>query len=480
MNKLISSLASLRDPARTSRRGKAGGYSLAAAAAILLAAAAALWSSGSAAASSFAPLALLVFAAAALTGVSPRQMLVLAGSALVLAVLPALFAPASASAGGAPGGLAFALASVIVGGILAYLGAAVHLAIGDERRSEAAAERERFEAALRSVRRARDGAYETGVGIAAAVAETIASLHKLEGLVSGTVDGIEVLSQALGETSTSNERIVESQARVKEVLASYSGEVAAESASVQAMAGSVSTMAESSRRKREQVANLLGLSGGAEAKLSSIRTAVDRMIASVGKVGEMSGLIAEVADRTNLLAMNASIEAAHAGAAGRGFAVIAAQVRALSVEAADRSRVIAATLAETRASIAETDSAAGEAISFFRSVTVEIRGLAAMFEDLLTGMQSMSSDSAGILESIKRIGHMNEGTKEAVATSETSIGRAETSLRTVMELSGTIRSDANSMMRAFGEMRTVAERVRELGGRNLEHIEVLKKELGGA
>jgi len=480
MDKLVSLLASLRAPNRVSGRRRSGGYSFAAASAILLASAAALWSSGSAAALSFAPLALVVFAAAALTGASPRRMLVLAGLGLVLAVLPALFGPASAQAGVPPGRLALALASVLVGGILASLGAAVHLKIEDERRAEAASERERFELALRSVRRARDGAYETGLGIAAAVAETISSLHKLEGLVSGTVDGIEVLSQALGETSASNERIVESQARVKEVLASYSGEVAAESASVQAMAGSVSAMAESSRRKREQVAKLLGLSGGAEAKLSSIRTAVDRMIASVGKVGEMSGLIAEVADRTNLLAMNASIEAAHAGAAGRGFAVIAAQVRALSVEAADRSRVISATLAETRASIAETDQAAGEAISFFRSVTAEIRGLAAMFEELLTGMQSMSTDSAGILESIKRIGLLNESTKEAVVTSETSIGRADASLKTVMELSGTIRSDAGSMMRAFGEMRGVAERVRELGGRNMEHIEVLGKELGGA
>jgi methyl-accepting chemotaxis protein len=429
----------------------------------------------------FGMAALLVVFASALAAANRRQalaVLLLALAALTI-LLVADVLPAKEGAFAAAD-LALVAATAVVlalGGLLSLFAVSMRTAVAEANRAEAESVRRRFELARASIVKAQKGAYETGLDISKAVEKTIAAVHRLEGLVSGTADGIDVLNGALNDTASSNDRIVESQGLVRSVLSSYSREVAEESTAVQAMAGAVTSVADSSRKKRQLVENLLGLSSGAESKLASIRLAVDRMVQSAGKVGEMNSLITEVADRTNLLAMNASIEAAHAGQAGKGFAVIAGQVRALSVEAANGSRAISATLKETNSSISETALAADEAIRFFRSVSTEIKGIAAMLEELLAGMQSMSSGATSLLESVKRVESLNASTKEAVDTSETSIVRAQSSIKTVMELVKTIQSDSTSMMKAFGEMRAIAETVGSLGVHNMDHIEVLKKEL---
>ncbi len=306
-------------------------------------------------------------------------------------------------------------------------------------------------------------AHETRLVIKAAADRTVGAIHRLEGLVSGTTDGIEVLNQVLRDTSQSNEMIVASQGRLREVLKSYSGEVASESTAVESMASSLTAAAEASRRKSERAKELLLLSDGASKRLDSIQKAVARMSGSAEKMNAMNALITEVADRTNLLAMNASIEAAHAGKSGRGFAVIAGQVRLLSVETAKSSRSISDTLSETKAAIRECSGEASEAIQFFANVSAEIRGMAAMFEELTDGMQTMSIGASGLLDSVARIGRLTSSTGEAIEVSESSIGKAKASLETVVEIAATIRSDAGSMMRAFLEMRKESDRVRELG-----------------
>ncbi len=312
------------------------------------------------------------------------------------------------------------------------------------------------EAEIRAQRERADRALASGAAlrerIGQAVSRTVGAIHRLEGLASGTADGIQVLASALDTAAESNTVLVSSQSALKEAMLSYSEEVQRETEAARSMAHSVSAVADSSRKKREKASQMIRLSSGAEERLRAIRSAVSRMSASVEKMRQVNDVVTEVADRTSLLAMNASIEAAHAGQAGKGFAVIANAVRALSNEAAEGSKSILTALQETEEALKTTASESDGAVEYFASVFQEIQDTAVMLEQNLAEMQAASEASSGILESVRRLESLCANAQGAVYSSESETARSRGSLETVLEIARTIRSDAASMMTAFREI----------------------------
>jgi methyl-accepting chemotaxis protein len=122
-----------------------------------------------------------------------------------------------------------------------------------------------------------------------------------------------------------------------------------------------------------QIGNRLGREAVQRAGVS--RTTIDALARAAEQIGDIVSVINKIAEQTNLLALNATIEAARAGEAGRGFAVVASEVKTLAMQTAKSTEQIAAKVAEiqstTRGAVASLTSVA-EAIDQLSRVTESV------------------------------------------------------------------------------------------------------------
>ena len=129
-------------------------------------------------------------------------------------------------------------------------------------------------------------------------------------------------------------------------------------------------------------------------------TAMKSIEAASGRIGDIVGLIEDVAFQTNLLALNASVEAARAGEAGRGFGVVASEVRALSLKTADAAGQIATLISDEHEQVRRGTQLIGETSQALSEITNAVQRMLERMNFIADGSQDQAKSIGEIEASI--------------------------------------------------------------------------------
>ena len=185
----------------------------------------------------------------------------------------------------------------------------------------------------------------------------------------------------------------------------------------QEMVISLKNTSDISRARKAAVDELVGNASKGQEAMKETVEAVDNISQSVDGIASAIKIISVIASNTNLLSMNAAIEAAHAGEAGKGFAVVADEIRRLSESTRENSRNISQTLTNIIKGINSTSKRSGDAGAIIDLMSEEINEFGKEMSELIGTMNELSSKSIDITSSLETL----KGQSAEVQTEYTSM-----------------------------------------------------------
>jgi methyl-accepting chemotaxis protein len=275
---------------------------------------------------------------------------------------------------------------------------------------------------LAEIKDAQDRLSGYGAELGASAVQSAAAVRQIAANMDGVREKTEAQSASAVESASAVQEIAKNIESLDRLIGSQSASVSESSASVEEMMGNLSSINASVEKMAAQFKELSSAAGEGTRNQAVTSERIGKIAERSEALQEANLVIAKIASQTNLLAMNAAIEAAHAGEAGQGFSVVADEIRRLAETSAKESGTIKKELAAVRSAIGEVVAASKASGDSFAQVASRI----GQTDEIVSLIQSATHEQQeGIKQIMEALKAMNDITAQVRSGSrEMSTGNA--------------------------------------------------------
>ncbi len=223
------------------------------------------------------------------------------------------------------------------------------------------------------------------------------------------------------------------------------------------------------------------LSDSSEAGSSEVQK-TELLITSVSekskKMSEVIQVIQQVASQTNLLAMNAAIEAAHAGEAGQGFSVVADEIRKLAESTQSQAKSIKDLITEITNAIQNGSSSMQDTKTMFYRIQQEIATQTNIVENIAETMDIQSTGTEEILSTTNKISQNIQSVNEIIKNQANYTGEITEGIKNIVDLSGKLNGSMKLSLGILKDFSQSIDIINEKAQANQKSVQTINDELG--
>ena len=306
--------------------------------------------------------------------------------------------------------------------------------------------------------------------LAATADEATRAVADMESSLENMSSAVERQNAEIGDTEGTIARMIESIDEVTAQVSTQAGFVEQSSAAVAEMAANIGSVSSVADRADGVARKLKEAADEGDSALADSMKAIQEIDESARSVRKTVLVLSKIAAQTNLLAMNAAIEAAHAGEAGKGFAVVAAEVRSLAENAAASAKNIAGLMKEMNGKVERGSSLAGKAGEAFMSIREGVEQTTELVRTVSASMAEQKSGAQEILGSVNSLIEATTAIRDLTVEQKVKSKGMEQAMLRIVEASNNIFEAVQEETGSTQALSRVVRTVREEAENNRGHV----------
>ena len=313
---------------------------------------------------------------------------------------------------------------------------------------------EKLQTIVSEIKNSKDVLNQAGEDMDASAEDTATSISQILENISNVHNQIENQSSSVNQTASAMNEIMSNVESFDKMIVSQTSSVSEASSAVEQMIGNIASVNSSVEKMATSFEDLqLEAQNGAR-KQEAVNERINQIEAQSELLQEANSAIASIASQTNLLAMNAAIEAAHAGDAGKGFSVVADEIRKLSETSTEQSATISQQLSTIMEAIKTVVTASSESSESFQNVSSKIHGTDELVRQIKNAMEEQHAGSKQVIDVLHQ---MNDSTLEVKSASAEMTEGNKAIMKEILNLQSATLEMRNSMENMAASARKIDE-----------------------